>query len=623
VNRIRNRRTRTDTVCQDALRLIDLLIEALSEPKEFGSTDGKEFFLSEREDLAEKYFSAHSFARSDFNDKVRVSARHYYAVTREQYSNLIRNQDLLEFIRLPLAIDEGGLFCVLTDSSCPIEALFLARSELENLFDSLPEPKMVVFNGYDSLTFLRNCMRWPGEKFISFAKYHCAAPMAFFLENPLPSRPNGFSGHFLVWGGKILKYLKNRLRTRIHSNVKHVSLFWGMCQGVKRGAAVVSDDFVLEAKMKHFEALRHPPPDVPAPLRLRIEAIMNTFLDAIPFSTSFGKLHEASRNAHIGANKAHGGGRSFLIQRSISEFGTELLHNVFPDDIVNKGFDRIPFDDLHRMCLESLVDNRFSESVSVQNPITGKNENRRFSVVEVCEVLEPLKVRLISKGNPYTYYYSKFFQKDLWKYMSNFSCFRLTGRPLKVSDFHSLERGSGVCYPLSDIEECIMDEAQYGYVSGDYKGATDSLNIQVTKTIFECFLARTNMPEDAKDILRSVLYEQYLTYGRDTQVVGSGLQLNGQLMGSPLSFPILCWSNLIAYIISYENYFDNLLVMGDSEFQLNTEQILSLRKGVLVNGDDILFRSSLEHYEFWKQAVKSFGFELSIGKNYRHNNLYH
>jgi hypothetical protein len=79
-------------------------------------------------------------------------------------------------------------------------------------------------------------------------------------------------------------------------------------------------------------------------------------------------------------------------------------------------------------------------------------------------------------------------------------------------------------------------------------------------------------------------------------------QLNGQLMGSVLSFPILCYANLIAYWISLEEY------LG--------EKIDLLDLPVLVNGDDILFMADEGFYEIWKQRVSSIGFTLSVGKNY-------
>lgn len=43
---------------------------------------------------------------------------------------------------------------------------------------------------------------------------------------------------------------------------------------------------------------------------------------------------------------------------------------------------------------------------------------------------------------------------------------------------------------------------------------------------------------------------------------------------------------------------------------------------VLINGDDILFPSNPDHYDIWKEMIKSVGFSLSIGKNYIHKDLF-
>jgi hypothetical protein len=49
-------------------------------------------------------------------------------------------------------------------------------------------------------------------------------------------------------------------------------------------------------------------------------------------------------------------------------------------------------------------------------------------------VLEPLKVRLITKGSAYPQWISRFFQKGLWDYLQKYPQFALTGRPMDASD---------------------------------------------------------------------------------------------------------------------------------------------------------------------------------------------
>jgi hypothetical protein len=84
-------------------------------------------------------------------------------------------------------------------------------------------------------------------------------------------------------------------------------------------------------------------------------------------------------------------------------------------------------------------------------------------------------------------------------------------------------------------------------------------------------------------------------------------QNTGQLMGSPLSFPLLCAINFICYWLSIEEY---------------TGAIIKLEEcPVRVNGDDIIFRSNTEHYAIWKRYISEVGFTLSLGKNYIHSTI--
>lgn len=82
-------------------------------------------------------------------------------------------------------------------------------------------------------------------------------------------------------------------------------------------------------------------------------------------------------------------------------------------------------------------------------------------------------------------------------------------------------------------------------------------------------------------------------------------QLNGQLMGSVVSFPILCLMNLFAYWESIETYYCE---------KFSLKKLLRLFP-VLINGDDILFKCSRSFYDHWKSVIRTYGFEFSAGKN--------
>jgi len=122
-----------------------------------------------------------------------------------------------------------------------------------------------------------------------------------------------------------------------------------------------------------------------------------------------------------------------------------------------------------------------------------------------------------------------------------------------------------------------------------------------------------NLSFKMKEIMRAVLYEHRLEYAISTQkdLIG-GFQGTGQLMGSTLSFPILCVVNFMCLIRAYRRRFPYL--------DLYSPAFLD-EAPVLINGDDILFRADRKLYEIWNEEIKNVGFELSLGKNYCHRNL--
>jgi len=150
------------------------------------------------------------------------------------------------------------------------------------------------------------------------------------------------------------------------------------------------------------------------------------------------------------------------------------------------------------------------------------------------------------------------------------------------------------------------------WVSGDYSAATDGADIRHTKAAFEasiaCGLFNSENPptQGALDVLRSVLYEQTVHYPAKFGIPAFQ-QVSGQLMGSTLSFPILCVLNVVCYWIAFERYFG--------------EEFLLELLPVLINGDDILFRADDEFYALWQSVIVEVGFELSLGKNYIHPTL--
>ena len=80
------------------------------------------------------------------------------------------------------------------------------------------------------------------------------------------------------------------------------------------------------------------------------------------------------------------------------------------------------------------------------------------------------------------------------------------------------------------------------------------------------------------------------------------LQKNGQLMGSPLSFPVRCATHCVAYWMALEEYLGRPIALQDLP--------------VLINGDDICFMANDDFHLVWQKWVAKVGCTLSPGNNY-------
>jgi len=205
-------------------------------------------------------------------------------------------------------------------------------------------------------------------------------------------------------------------------------------------------------------------------------------------------------------------------------------------------------------------------------------------------ILEPLKVRIITKGDAAEYYRTVELQKFMHSTLRNLSPFEYIGHPIDDESWR----------------ECFGDGSlnpDQFFVSGDYKAATDNLRPDLSLLTWQCICAESQIFWGGS--LRPLLETPYYFLGRkalcghklhykDGAVVD---QTWGQLMGSPMSFPILCIVNLAATLVALGMDF-------------------SPSVPIKVNGDDIAFVANAESYATWKRVTAICGLEFSLGKNY-------
>jgi len=232
------------------------------------------------------------------------------------------------------------------------------------------------------------------------------------------------------------------------------------------------------------------------------------------------------------------------------------------------------------------------------------------NVAQVVALLEPLKVRTISIDSGILRYMASRIQQWLWNTISSYRPFELIKGTLVEDTVDYFYHG-------------------LGFVSGDYKGATDSIFHNSTDLWVKQIFSRIAVPphleghiEAIKRDFTRVLLDYRNTYDQEgipfikalrremgfadleeskgnfhevynklvSDCWNAGLavpnihgllsdncvvrQARGQLMGNVLSFPILCLINLTGYLVSVERYVNELATDLSQGFENPQDGIL-------------------------------------------------
>jgi hypothetical protein len=205
-------------------------------------------------------------------------------------------------------------------------------------------------------------------------------------------------------------------------------------------------------------------------------------------------------------------------------------------------------------------------------------------------ILEPLKVRIITKAQAAENYRTLELQKMMHSVLRQHPVFEFIGKPID-------DRSFSACF--GHLGRLAPDEF---FVSGDYKAATDNLDPALSLWAWECICREVTVQWQGQerllfdtpyhDLGRKALTGHRINY-KDSTV----LQTWGQLMGSPMSFPILCLINSAATHVALRMKFSRFSKMR-------------------INGDDIGFIANPDSYDTWKGVTAACGLEFSMGKNY-------
>jgi hypothetical protein len=470
------------------------------------------------------------------------------------------------------------------------------RAYLEVLYDAYGKVKNFTVDQVRCI--YEEAMSWPYDERYACAKFCTAWPMARCLRNETPPNPCGVHPCFK---GAIKRFLKNRLISK--GNKTSRRFFWGVLQGVKRACAEASEDFIGVALRKHRDTVSGQ--DLGEITETHRELYGRLTLG---FVHSQPRMEEPSPGACVYIDKEtqnlvsvgrnDGGNRGNIRRIAALQMGVTcdipgLYRELAAMVEVRPGDVREIYDQFPHMTLADWESEALDER----------------PIVMAHPIPEPLKVRVITKGQSVTQTYSRSLQRDLFDHLRKFPQFALIGEPIDEEHlWWMLGKTREGGFPFKD------------FVSGDYSSATDGISFKHTSEVLEAFL---HMPcqgrlfglgEVRKHIFRQAIALSEVHYP-ESKVYGSidpVQQSTGQLMGSVLSFPILCMINLVGYWMAINRWLDahQLPLIYDPK-----------DLPVLINGDDILFMSDPELYSYWKEEIMNLNLKLSIGKNYYHRSV--
>jgi hypothetical protein len=216
---------------------------------------------------------------------------------------------------------------------------------------------------------------------------------------------------------------------------------------------------------------------------------------------------------------------------------------------------------------------------------------------------EPFKVRVITRGDGDAYHLSRRWQQVQHRALSRHPTCNLTRSP--ITQFHL----DHLTNNLSEGGRAVLD-GRTSLISGDYKAATDFIDPELSCAALDRIALKLGIPFLEHRSLRLALSGHRIHRSSND----AGLpQKWGQLMGSPVSFPILCIINLAATRLAMDmgGHFGPWRsdIGGRSMRKLNEYPIL-------INGDDVGFEATPVTYSIWKWVTAAAGLRFSLGKNY-------
>jgi hypothetical protein len=216
---------------------------------------------------------------------------------------------------------------------------------------------------------------------------------------------------------------------------------------------------------------------------------------------------------------------------------------------------------------------------------------REPTTVSLVGLFEPLKIRIISKGPPIHYHFMQSMRRKIFRTLRSFPQFAFIG---EVDTVEKCEEVLGLTIKKGEV-----------YVSGDYKAATNEIRKWGSEAAVDTLSNVLGL--DAME--RQIFFEGLTQHRIESGIPREGgakeeakPQVAGQLMGSTISFVILC-------IINFAMCRWALEVAQGATIKAKDARLL-------INGDDCVFKGPQKVYDLWKKITAVAGLKESVGKTY-------
>jgi hypothetical protein len=245
----------------------------------------------------------------------------------------------------------------------------------------------------------------------------------------------------------------------------------------------------------------------------------------------------------------------------------------------------------------NVLPNLVVDEMGYSHSITGARSDHIFNV-NVVTIPEPSKFRIITKGDGNLYSVLQPIQGAMlsaWK-----------RRPESTMRFQD----------LTEKVQKMEDECSFlpFFCSVDYESATDLLFKDASLAAFSGL--DPTLPNF--DLARASLIHGWASYYNEdidiSDLVDWPVKMEeSQLMGGPLSFVLLCITNLAVRKIVCARY---LRTSPPLEREYRRKVVVAINRNTIVNGDDMLFKCDKALYDIFNELTKLVGFKPSQGKNY-------